>query len=127
MSVELSEVKRVFGLPQVVAALGYDEALVQRSTNCPFHDDKNPSFGIWEEGGKWSWKCHAGCGGGDEVEFIQIALGISLTEAIHKFKEMAGKGDAVPVLNPMQERINWVAARAAFKPAHRNRLEEWRG
>ena len=127
VSVELSEVKRVFSLPQVVAALGYDESLIQRSTNCPFHDDSNPSFGIWEEGGKWSWKCHAGCGGGDEVEFIQIALGISQTEAIRKFKAMAGKGDAVPVLNPKQERINWEAAKAAFKPVHRNRLAEWRG
>lgn len=30
---------------------------------CPYHDDHTGSLSIWQDGEKWHWKCHAGCGG----------------------------------------------------------------
>ena len=125
--VEISELKKKFSLPEVVTELGYSRDLIKKSTNCPFHDDKNPSFGIWEEAGQWKWKCHAGCGGGDAIDFIQVALSISQNEAIQRFKQMAGVEEARPVLIDPPKRIDWTEAREAFKPAMRNKLAEWRG
>ena len=126
--VEISELKNKFSLPSVLTELGYPQELVRQSTNCPFHEDKNPSFGIWkDDAGQWKWKCHAGCGGGDAIDFIQVALNLSQSEAIHRFKQMAGATEARPVLVDPPKRIDWTEARDAFKPAHRNKLAKWRG
>lgn len=37
-----------------------------KSFRCPFHDDRKPSAGIYEEEGVWRYKCH-GCGVGGDV------------------------------------------------------------
>jgi hypothetical protein len=47
--------------------------------NCPFHEDRSPSFTIWPQ--TKSWKCHAGCGGGDVINLVSKLRGISNTEA----------------------------------------------
>ena len=124
---DIAELKKKYTLPMAVVDLGYDRGIIKPSTHCPFHDDKNPSFGIWEDKGEWKWKCHAGCGGGDVIDFIEVALNISQKEAIKKFKELAGAADAVPVLVDPPNRINWAEATNAFQPAHRSKLAEWRG
>jgi len=35
--------------------------------NCPFHEERTPSFAIYPETN--SWNCFAGCGGGDVITF----------------------------------------------------------
>src|SRR5262249_42516895 len=57
----------------------------------PGHDDKHPSFSVFQ--GKdsfWFWKCHAGCGDGDEILFLSKLKGLSLTEAMSLYLELAG-------------------------------------
>ena len=57
---DIAELKKKYTLPMAVVDLGYDRGIIKPSTHCPFHDDTNPSFGIWEDKGEWKWKCHAG-------------------------------------------------------------------
>ena len=52
---------------------------------CPFHKDEKPSFNIYEENTKW--KCH-GCGkGGDVINFVEYADGVSFIKAMETLKK----------------------------------------
>jgi DNA primase len=55
--------------------------------SCPFHQDKNPSFGMHSK--TKIWNCFSGCGGGDAISFIQKARDTSRLEAIRKIYEFA--------------------------------------
>lgn len=52
---------------------------------CPFHKDTNPSLSI--DPGKNEWKCF-GCGrGGDVIEWVKNAEGVSFTHAVELLKK----------------------------------------
>jgi hypothetical protein len=51
----------------------------RKSCRCPFHDDRTPSFSIYDNGQRW--KCHTGCGEGDVINFFARAKGLSNEEA----------------------------------------------
>lgn len=57
---------------------------------CPFHDDNSPSFSIFEYNGQELWKCHAGCGEGDQITYLELKFELSRGDAIRKFLAMAG-------------------------------------
>jgi hypothetical protein len=45
----------------------------RKSYRCPFHEDKHDSFSVWQRSdGAWFWKCHSGCGAGDEINFLEL-------------------------------------------------------
>lgn len=48
---------------------------VERSAKCPFHQDKNPSFGVNIK--KQTWISRSGCGGGSIIDLIARFEGIS--------------------------------------------------
>jgi hypothetical protein len=56
--------------------------------NCPFHPDNTPSFTIWPK--TKSWKCQAGCGGGDVINLVSRILNISNKESILFLKTQLG-------------------------------------
>ena len=60
------------------------------TARCPFHDDANPSFSVYQIGNLWFFKCHAGCGKGDEIGFLEKHKGISRSEATKLYLELAG-------------------------------------
>jgi hypothetical protein len=62
----------------------------KKSAHCPFHDDDHKSFSVWQRDGAWFWKCHAGCGEGDEIMFLRERKGLSSTKAISLYLDMAG-------------------------------------
>jgi putative DNA primase/helicase len=86
---KIDEAKRRLPMPELMKQLGLDE-YAKKSARCPFHQDKHNSFSVWEKDGRWFWKCHTGCGGGDEITFLERHKGISRGEAIRLFVEMAG-------------------------------------
>ena len=56
---------------------------------CPLHDDRHPSFGVRDG----QWKCWAGCGYGDTIDFIQQLKHCGFVEAV---KDLAANGYSVP-------------------------------
>jgi hypothetical protein len=62
----------------------------KKNARCPFHDDKSPSFSVFQIDDSWFFKCHAGCGTGDEINFLEKHHDISRSEAIARYLEMAG-------------------------------------
>ena len=79
------------------------------------------------EGGKWFWKCHAGCGDGDEVTFLEKIKSISRAEAIKLLKEMAGVGAPPSKPRSSASAPDWRACVEAFDDKHLERLADWRG
>ena len=89
----MDECKQRLPLPALMSKLGFGEEYQKASCRSPFRDDKNPSFGIFRHEDKWFFKDHGTDESGDEVTFIEKALGISQRDAILKYKELAGVDD----------------------------------
>jgi hypothetical protein len=77
-------------LPMLLAQLGL-EPHAKRSARCPLHEDRNPSFSVFLGERGWRWKCHAGCGEGDEIGFLEAHLHTTRAEAVRRFCEMGGQ------------------------------------
>ena len=102
---DIAEAKQWLPLPRLMHQLGLREH-AKKSARCPFHDDKHNSFSVYKNGrGEFRFKCHAGCGEGDEITFLELHKQISNSDATKLFLEMAG-GDGSP------SRERFVAARA---------------
>lgn len=57
--------------------------------NCPFHNEKTPSFIVFPERG--TWHCFGACGtGGDVFSFIQRTDNLTFSEALSRLAERAG-------------------------------------
>jgi hypothetical protein len=81
------------------------------SCRSPFRDERSPSFTIFAECRQW--KDHGTGEGGDVVEFLRVALGISHKEARTWFAERLGT-PALPPRRPLvtsqaPKRIKWPA------------------
>jgi len=50
------------------------------SGRCPFHDDKEPSFGFNRNTGRWC--CFAGCGKGGPIDFLMHSSGFEFKDAL---------------------------------------------
>ena len=86
---KIDQAKRRLPLPELMARERLGEH-AKKSAHCPFHDDEHKSFSVWQRDGSWFWKCHAGCGEGDEIMFLRKLKGLPLTEAMSLYLEMAG-------------------------------------
>ncbi len=86
----IQQAKQRLPLPKLMALHG-DKWAAFKSAQCPFHDDDNPSFSVWKnERGLWFWKCHAGCGHGDEIDYLAQKLDEGRGAAIREYLDLAG-------------------------------------
>lgn len=70
-----------------------------KSCRSPFREDRKPSFGVYAEGSLWH---DFGTGeGGDAVDFLQRATGLSKKDACRKLIELAG-GHIAPAPRPAE-------------------------
>jgi CHC2 zinc finger len=87
---KIDEAKRRLPLPELMAREGLADR-AKKTAHCPFHDDENKSFSVFQgKDGWWHYKCFAGCGDGDEIMFLRKLRGLPLTEAMSLYLEMAG-------------------------------------
>jgi CHC2 zinc finger len=92
---KIDQAKRRLPLPELMAREGLGEH-AKKSAHCPFHDDEHKSFSVWQRDGSWFWKCHAGCGEGDEIMFLREWKGLSSSKAMSLYLDMAGFPRRVP-------------------------------
>jgi hypothetical protein len=129
VSGSIHEAKRKLPLPVLMHRLGLGEH-AKKSARCPFHDDKHNSFSTWKNGTElWLWKCHAGCGEGDEITFLEKHRGISTKEAIKVYPEMAEVNSAASSAQKAKSRspLDWRECVEAFTDKHIECLAQWRG
>jgi DNA primase len=100
---ELARIKREVKL----ADLCRDYGIVLHPTGpdnlmgcCPFHDDRAPSFGVTPS--KNLWNCLAGCGGGDNLQFVMRKEGVSFRHAVEILQRKLGVAPSAPVLTTRQ-------------------------
>jgi hypothetical protein len=87
---KIAEAKRRLPLPGLMEKEGLGER-AKKTAHCPFHEDKHKSFSVFKgDDGFWHWKCHAGCGDGDEIMFLRKLKGLSTTKAMNLYLEVAG-------------------------------------
>jgi len=91
LSGRVAQAKQRLPLPQLMEHMG-EGSHAKPSARCPFHEDRRPSFSVFSMGNRWYWKCHAGCGEGDEVSYIQHRLHLGRGAAMRRFCDMAGTG-----------------------------------
>lgn len=84
----------------------------KKTCRCPFHQDHSPSLSISHDG--QLWHCFAGCGGGDAIDFLQAARGVSKSEACREFLRIAG-GNCALVPFPRKQQQCRPATRSACK------------
>lgn len=90
LSVDLDKARANLPLPALLERLGHGDA-AKKSARCPFHDDKAASFSVSQmSSGRWWWTCYAGCGKGDEADFIAKLEGIDNATALKRYGELAG-------------------------------------
>src|SRR6266446_10951765 len=87
LQAKIEKAKPILPLPDLMRRLGYEEKHIGKTALCPFHPDEHPSFSVFpsSNGKGWQWKCHVGCGYGDQIAFLVKHFGISRPEAITRF------------------------------------------
>ncbi|MEY5026008.1 MAG: zinc finger protein [Verrucomicrobiota bacterium] len=115
-------------LPDLMHRLGLGN-LDKPQSFCPFHENRlTGAFSVYRKEGRWRWNCFAGCGGGDEVDFLVKLRGVDLGEAFRLWEELAGAAPlsmayVAPVsaskTKPRQEPV----LPADFHPGSREELE----
>jgi hypothetical protein len=70
-----------------------DDSELVALNRCPFHPDSKSSFSIFIYGDVQLWKCHAGCGEGDQINYLEVKYECTRGEAISMFLRMAGVRD----------------------------------
>jgi hypothetical protein len=134
MTNAIREAKLKLPLPELMQRFGL-AVHAKKSARCPFHDDRHNSFSVWKNGaGLWFFKCHAGCGEGDEIMFLQLFKRISQKDAITLYLEMARIASPDRTQDKAQksnrghfEPIDWLACVDAFTNKHVEWLAQWRG
>ncbi len=89
-----------------------------RSCRCPLHEDRSASFSIFAGG--YGWKCHAGCGQGDAIRFLQCARQLTTRDTLREFVRLAGLDPACPRPSPAL-----VPARVKPRPYARPPAPAW--
>jgi hypothetical protein len=101
----IADAKRRLPLPALLTQLGHGAA-AKKSAKCPLHEDGRESFSMFQRAdSSWAWKCHAGCGGGDEIELLACVRTLSSGDAIREFLKLAGVSDSRPAAAENSRRI----------------------
>ncbi len=135
MKNDIQEAKERLPLPKLMEHYGLAEH-AKKSARCPFHEDKKTSFSVWRGDKGWRFKCHAGCGDGDEITFVELKETLPNKDATKRFLALAGIGAggtdgtkvaANPKRSGRRQPFNWPACVAAFTDSHLAKLAKWRG
>jgi len=125
----MDECKQRLPLPALMSKLGFGSEFQKASCLSPFRDEQNPSFGIFQHEGRWFFKDHGTDESGDEVTFIELALGISNRDALAKYEELAGvdrvKANGKFKVNDMEHPWNECVRQLTTKDIES--LATWRG
>ncbi len=130
----LAQAKQRLPLSALMAQLGFGDR-AKKSARCPFHDDSAASFSLYVgDDGEERWKCFAGCGQGDAIDFLAKHRGLNNADACRDYIRLADVPPPPPAppssSNPspsVQPPFDWQSCVAALTPEHRAKLAEWRG
>jgi len=112
----IQEAKARVDIP-AIAAIIFPKWNPEVSCKCPWREDRNPSFSVFDNGRKW--KDHGTGDSGDAVDFLEKAKGLSKEEAIQQFLQMAG------IPNERTHQGNFVRSGVEDTPAKESTRSKW--
>ncbi len=129
----LAQAKQRLLLSALMVQLGFGDR-AKKSARCPFHEDSSASFSLYiGDDGEERWKCFAGCGQGDAVDFLAKHRGLSNADACREYIRLADvppppapPSSSNPSPSP-QPPFDWQSCIAGLTPEHRANLAKWRG
>src|SRR4029077_7710570 len=125
MNDDIAGAKQRLPLPALMHQLGLRDH-AKKSAKCPIHDDKHNSFSVYKNGsGEFRFKCHAGCGEGDEINFLESYENLSRRDATKRFLDLAGLNDATTQRS--RTTFDWQKCVDAFSEKHLESLSDLRG
>jgi len=113
-------------LPDLMRKIG-DSDHAKQSARCPFHEDEHASFSVFHKDSAWFWKCHAGCGHGDGVDYLKKRKGLSTRDAIALYCREAGLNGATESVDDGTETFDWPQYVFALTADAKRNLSDWRG
>ncbi len=123
----LGQAKQRLPLPALMSQCGHGDR-AKKSARCMFHEDSSNSFSSYQrEDGTWAWKCHAGCGGGDEADWLGKLRGLSNADACREYINLVGV--TVPQrqnANGSSQSLDWPQCVRDFTPARAAQFAKWR-
>src|SRR5438105_2632271 len=121
----LAQAKQRLPLSALMAQLGFGER-VKKSSCCPFHEDSSASFSVYPgHDGEERWKCFAGCGEGDAIDFLAKHRGISNSDACREYIRLAGV--SVPqAFKRLEKPLDWPQCVHDFTPDHITKFADGR-
>ncbi len=129
----LAQAKARLPLSALMAQLGFGDR-AKKTARCPFHEDSSASFSLYiGDDSEERWKCFAGCGQGDVIDFLAKHRTLSNSDACREYIRLAGVTPLPappPSSKPSQSAqppLDWSACVAALTAEHRAKLAEWRG
>ena len=137
MNARVTELKRRCPMPVLLEKMGLGQCARKRARS-PFREDKNPSWGIFERNGAWSYKDQATGESGDEIALLALWKGWDekrdFRRILNLYEELAG----MPLSGGARQRssdddapepklFSWSSCTTAFSPAESCKLAEWRG
>lgn len=90
----IKEAKDRLRIPELWQLLGLPDK-AGKSCRCPWREDHNPSFSVSDGG--MLWHDFSTGEGGDAVDFVRLATGLSASEAVRRFIELAGGTPGQPL------------------------------
>ena len=129
----LAQAKQSLPLSALMAQFGFGDR-AKKSARCPFHEDSSASFSLYVgDDGEERWKCFAGCGQGDAIDFLAKHRGLSNADACREYLRLAGvtPPPASPASSPpapaAPPSFDWPSCVIALTPDDRHKLAGWRG
>jgi 5S rRNA maturation endonuclease (ribonuclease M5) len=110
----VAEIKSRHSISSVLASNGVE--VKGAMAVCPFHEDNNPSFSIYDDGEKW--KCFAGCGYGDVIDLLAKFDGKTSSEYLKNGSDIIAKPQTKPLVSnrrePKNEKLGPVVAKYEY-------------
>jgi hypothetical protein len=121
----IAQAKARLPLPALMAQCGHGDS-ARKSARCMFHNDSHNSFSAYQrDDGTWAWKCHAGCGGGDEADWLAKLRGLFNADACREYIRLAGVTAPKTSARP-EKSLDWSQCVRDFTPEHVARFAKWR-
>jgi len=127
---DIEKLRAQYNLVDLVRLAGADprHAYGEYRCACPLHKGDNVNgFAIYENNGRWFWRCFSGdCGGGDEFDFMAKRDNLTFKALMEQIKTGQIQPAAEPTQAEILRRIQELERKQAEQEKRLTEIEKWK-